>query len=130
IKLNKLLGVIIAGAFLISFDSCLKNSIAKETDLSHLQDHVVLLNAGLGGVSASNVAFTTDTATVTIRANLTSVNPPTSPVVVTIGVDAAQIATYNASHNTAFVVLPDSDYTLTTTTLTIPSGQQYASTTT
>jgi len=129
IKLNRVLGIMImAGALVISLDSCLKNSLPKETDFSHLQDHVLLINGGLGGVSKSNVAFNSDTATLTIMANLTSVNPPKAPVVVTIGVDAAQIATYNASHNTAFVLLPDSAYTLTTTTLTIPSGEQYAST--
>jgi hypothetical protein len=130
IKLNKWVALI-TGTFvlLVSLNSCLKNRNASATDFSHLQDHVVLMNSGLGAVSASNVAFNTDTTTITIMANLASVNPPASPVVVTIGVDAAQIATYNASHNTAFIVLPDSAYTLTSKTLTIPSGQQYASTT-
>jgi hypothetical protein len=130
IKLNKWIGLV-TGMFLllVSLNSCLKNRNVGATDFSQLQDHVVLMDAGLGSISASNVAFNADTATLTIMANLTSVNPPTSPVVVTIGVDAAQIATYNASHNTAFIVLPASAYTLTTTTLTILSGQQYASTT-
>src|SRR6185312_9885457 len=92
IKLNRVLGIMImAGALVISLDSCLKNSLPKETDFSHLQDHVLLINGGLGGVSKSNVAFNSDTATLTIMANLTSVNPPKAPVVVTIGVDAAQI---------------------------------------
>ena len=113
----------------VSLNSCLKDRLAKETDFSGLQDHVVLLNAGLGAVGASNVSFNTDTSTQTIRVNLASVNPPSSPVPVTIGVDTTVISAYNASHNTAFVVLPDSAYTLTTTTLTIAAGEQYASTT-
>lgn len=130
IKLNKWIGLV-TGMFLllVSLNSCLKNRNALATDFSKLQDHVLLMNSGLGSVSASNVAFNTDTTTITIIANLASVNPPTSPVVVTIGVDAAKIAEYNASHNTAFVVVPDSGYTLASTTLTIPAGQQYASTT-
>jgi Domain of unknown function (DUF1735) len=129
IKLIKRVSFIITAALvLISFDSCIKNHVAQETVFSNLQDHVLLLNGGLGGVSKSNIGFTTDTATVTITANLASVNPPSGPVAVTIGVDAAQIATYNAANTTSFVILPDSAYTLTTTKLTIPSGQQFAST--
>lgn len=130
IKLNKWIGLV-AGMFLffISLNSCVKNRNAQATDFSKLQDHVLLMNSGLGSVSASNVAFNTDTTTITIIANLASVNPPTSPVIVKIGVDAAKIAAYNAANNTAFVIAPDSGYTLVSTTLTIPAGQQYASTT-
>ena len=130
IKLNKWIGMVAGmSLFFISLNSCVKNRNTEGTDFSHLQDHVVLMNSGLSAVSASNIAFNSDTATVTIMANLASVNPPTSPVVVTIGVEAALIASYNASHNTSFVLLPDSAYTLTSNTLTVPAGQQYASTT-
>lgn len=129
-QINKWIGLLTGVMLLTSLNSCLKDKGYKlETDFSGLQDHVVLLNAGLGGIGASNVGFTTDTAIVIIRANLTSVNPPTAPVVVTIAVDTTQIAAYNASHSTAFVAVPDSAFTLTTTTLTIPAGQQYANTT-
>jgi len=130
IKLNRVLGItMIASALTVSLDSCIKNHLVNETEFSNLQDHVVLLNAGLGFVSASNVNFKSDTATVTITANLTSVNPNTSPLVVTIATDAAQIASYNASHNTAFVALPDSAFTLASTSITIPAGSQYGTTT-
>lgn len=129
IKLNRVLGIMIMAFALVGLDSCIKDSVAKETDFSSLQDHVLFMNGGLGGVSKANVGFVTDTATVTILVNLASVNPPKAPVAVTIGIDAAQIATYNAAHTTAFVILPDSDYTLTATSVTIPAGQQYASTT-
>jgi len=130
IKLNKWIGFIIGTiVLLVSLNSCVKDRNASATDFSHLQNHVVLMNSGSASISASNVAFNSDTTTLTIMANLTSVNPPTSPVKVTIGVDAAQIAAYNAAHNTEFVVLPDSAYTLATTILTVPAGQQYATTT-
>jgi hypothetical protein len=130
IKLNKLLGLIIAGVFLISFNSCLKNSLAKETDFSTIQDHVVIIKGGVTNFGAANVAFNgADTATVTLIIDLASVNLPKSPVVVTLGVDESQIAPYNASAGTNFQPFPVGTYSITTTSLTIPAGQQYAQTT-
>jgi hypothetical protein len=130
IKINKWIGLV-TGMFLllISLNSCVKNRNAQGTDFSHLQDHVILLNGGTSGFAASNVAFSGDTATLTITVDLASVNLPTSPVAVTIGVDNPQIATYNAATGKSFVALPDSAFSLASATLTIPAGQQYASTT-
>jgi hypothetical protein len=129
IKINKWIGLV-TGMFLllISLNSCVKNRNAQGTDFSHLQDHVTLLRGGLTNFSANNVRFATDTATFDIIANLASVNLPTSPVNVTIGVDAALIAAYNAANGTDFIILPSDAYTIGTTSLTIPAGQQYATT--
>ncbi len=130
IKLNRVLGIMImAGALVISLDSCLKNSLPNETDFSHLQDHVDLIKGGLTNFSSNNIRFSSDTASYTITANLASVNLPKSPVNVTIGVDASLIATYNAANGTNFLLLPTDAYTLASTSLTIPAGQQYATTT-
>lgn len=130
IKLNKLLGLIIAGAFLISFNSCLKNSLPNETDFSHLQDHVDIVKGGLTNFTTVSIGFNSgDTTTVTLIINLASVNLPSSPVDVTIGVDAAQIATYNAANGTSYVPAPTDIYSIASTKLTIPAGQQYAQTT-
>ncbi|HEY2721340.1 MAG TPA: DUF1735 domain-containing protein [Chitinophagaceae bacterium] len=132
IKFIRWMSLLAGITLLTNLTSCIKDKGYKlETDFSSLQDHVVLLNAGVGSaaISSSNVAFNSDTATVTIIVNLTSVNPPSSPVNVTIGVDAAQIDPYNTAHGTAFELLPDSAYTLANTALTVPAGQQYAETT-
>ena len=130
IKLNKWIGLLTVIILLINLNSCIKDKgFANETDFSTLQDHVLLQNSGLGNFSKSNVAFNSDTATITILVNLASVNLPTSPIVVTLGVDAALIAPYNTANNTAFVAAPDSTYSLASTMVTIPAGQQYVSTT-
>jgi hypothetical protein len=130
IKLNRVLGIMMmAGAIVISLDSCLKSSLPNETDFSHLQDHVILIKGGLTNFSSNNISFSSDTASYTITANLASVNLPKSPVNVTIGVDASLIATYNAANGTNFLLLPTDAYTLASTSLTIPAGQQYATTT-
>ncbi|KAA9041345.1 DUF1735 domain-containing protein [Ginsengibacter hankyongi] len=130
IKLNKWIGLI-TGMFLffIGLNSCVKNRNAEGTDFSHLQDHVLILNGGISGFSASNVAFSSDTATLKITVYLASVNLPTSPLTVTIGIDNSQIATYNTANGKNFVAIPDSAFSFATTTLTIPAGQQYATTT-
>src|SRR5689334_21000907 len=130
IKFSKWIGLLAATMLLVDLTSCIKDKAFKgETDLSGLQDHVLLLNSGVDNVSKANVAFNTDTATITITANLASVDLPTSPVDVTLGVDAAQIDAYNASHSSSFVLLPDSAYSLASTKVTIPAGQQFATTT-
>ncbi len=130
IKLNKLLGLIIAGVFLISFNSCLKNSLPKETDFSHLQDHVDIVGGGLTNFTKASIGFNNgDTTTVTLIINLASVNLPSSPVDVTIGIDAAQIDSYNAANGTSYVAAPTDIYSIGATKLTIPAGQQFAQTT-
>lgn len=131
IKLNKWIGLM-TGMFVlfISLNSCVKNRNVLGTDFSHLQDHVVLVNGGLVNFSAANIAFNNgDTTTVTLIVDLASVNLPTSPVKVTIGLDGPQVDNYNASKGTHFQLLPTNAYNIVTTTLTIPSGQQYAQTT-
>jgi hypothetical protein len=130
IKINKWFGVMMmASTLIVSLESCLKNRLPGETNFSGLQDHVILIKGGLTNFSANNIRFDSDTATYKIIANLASVNLPTSPVQVTIAVQADLIATYNAANGTAYELLPADAYTLATTSLTIPSGEQYATTT-
>ncbi len=130
IKINKWTGLITAFALvLMSLTSCVKNRNELGTDFSQLQDHVLLVNGGLLGVSASNVAFPTDTTTITITVNLASVNLPATPTKVTIGYDPKQIVSYNAANGKNYQALDASGYKLAATTLTIPAGQQYATTT-
>lgn len=129
IKLNKWIGLMTGTLLLISLNSCIKNRNDFGTDFSGLQDHVVFLNGGLLNFGASNIVFNTDTTTAKITVNLASVNLPTSPVKVTIGIDAGQIAAYNAANGTNFQPFPSGSYTIGATSLTIPAGQQFSTTT-
>ena len=129
-KLNKWMSLLIAPLLLANLNSCVKDKGYKlETDFESLQDHVTLNKSGLTNFSESNIRFSSDTASYNIIANLASVNLPKSPVTVTIGLDEALIATYNAANGTSFELLPADAYTLGSTSLTIPAGQQYATTT-
>lgn len=130
IKINKWIGLITAFALvLMSLNSCVKNRNELGTDFSQLQDHVLMINGGLLGVSSSNVAFPTDTTTITITVNLASVNLPTTPTKVTIAYDPKQIMSFNAANGKNYQAFDPSGYKIASTTLTIPAGQQYASTT-
>ena len=130
IILNKWIGILTGVMLLVNLNSCIKDKgYALETDFSSLQDHVVLNKGGLTNFSANNIRFSADTATYNITATLASVDLPSSPVSVTIGVDASLIATYNAANGTAFLPMPSDAYTLASSSLTIPAGQQYATTT-
>ena len=128
-KFNKWISLLIAPLLMVNLNSCIKDKGYKqETDFSNLQDHVTLVRGGLTSFSANNVRFSSDTSTYTIIANLASANLPKSPVTVKIGVDDALVAAYNVANGTSFELLPTNAYTLGTTTLTIPAGEQYAST--
>lgn len=130
IKLNKWVGFITATfVLLVTLNSCVKDRNPSATDFSGLQDHVTLNQGGLTNFSANNIRFSSDTASYSIIATLASVNLPASPIKVTLGVSTSLIATYNAAHGTDFQPLPTDAYSIASTSLTIPKGQQYATTT-
>lgn len=115
---------------IMGFSSCIKNRLPLETNLSGLQDHVVIVGSGLTNFTNGNVGFNNgDTTTITLIVNLASVNLPSSPLKVTIGVDAAQMNSYNSANGTSYVLFDNSAYSIASTSLTIPAGQQYAETT-
>ncbi len=127
---NKILSIISGVLVMASLNSCIKNRLSNETDFSGLQDHVVFVKGGLTYYSSAGVVFAgSDTATLKLVVNLASVNLPKSPIKVTIGVDAPQVDSYNASNSSNFQLPPAGSYTIASTELTIPAGQQYAETT-
>jgi hypothetical protein len=131
IKLNKWIGFI-TGTFvmLVILNSCVKDRNPSATDFSHLQDHVDIVNGGLTNFGNVVIGFNNgDTTTATLIVNLASVNLPSSAVNVTIGVDSSKIASYNAANGTNYIPVPSNSYTIASTSLTVPAGQQYAQTT-
>lgn len=131
IRLNKHLSLVVGIFLLAGFSSCIKNkAYNNETDFSNLQDHVTIVKGGLTNYNQAGVLFNgADTANVTLIVNLASKDLPSSPVKVTIGVDAAKIAAYNSANGTSFQAPPTNAYKIGSTVLTIPAGQQYAQTT-
>lgn len=127
---NKILSIISGVLVMTSLSSCIKNRLSNETDFSGLQDHALIIKGGLTNFGQANVGFPGgDTTTVTLIVNLASVNPPKSPVAITIGVDAPKVDEYNSSTGKSFQLAPTNAYSIGTTTLTVAAGQQYAQTT-
>src|SRR6185312_2638325 len=130
IKLNNWMRFItLTFVLLVTLNSCVKDRNPSATDFSGLQDHMTLIRGGLTNFSANNIRFTSDTASYSIIADLASVNLPASPIKVTLGIDTSLIAAYNTANGTNFQLLPKDAYSIASTSLTIPQGEQYATTT-
>jgi hypothetical protein len=130
IKVNKWIGMITATFLLLAtLNSCVKDRNPSATDFSGLKDHVTLVGGGITNFSSNNIRFSGDTASYKIIADLASVNLPTSPVNVTLAVDSSLVTAYNIANGTNFLPLPSNAYKIASTSLAIPAGQQYATTT-
>jgi hypothetical protein len=125
-------------AFLVSamsillLASCVKKNEATYTDFGQVQDFVILTGAGTGNFKASNIAVntsSTDTIRKTITVDLASKTNDNGPVTVTVGFDNPQIASFNSGNGTSYVAFPTSAYKIINTSVTIPAGQHYATTT-
>jgi hypothetical protein len=103
------------------------------TDLTQTSDLVILNGAGTGNFKASNVLVNTsspDTVKKTVLAVLASNNSNNGAVTVTLGVDNAAIAAYNAANGTNFQAFPTNAFKLVSTTVTIPGGLEHTGSTT
>ena len=123
----------LVGLVALTFSSCLKDKTY--VDVSKSGTNVNFPLGGLYNFSSDAITETPDTDAngTIVRAfsvNVASVNVPTTATTVTFTVDdAATIAAYNAANPAVvYEAMPANAYKFTTTTLTVPSGQQYANT--
>ncbi len=126
------LSIFFTATFLIiGLGGCVK-STNYFTDLSKVNDLVILRNAGIAGFKASNIRVdptSTDTLFFDVYAELASVEASNSNVTVTLAVDDAKRTAYNTANSTNFQAFSNNKYKLKSTTLTIPAGEHYAKTT-
>jgi hypothetical protein len=102
------------------------------TDLTKTSDLVILTGAGTGNFKASNVLVNTsspDTIKKTVTAVLASNNSNNTSVTVTIGLDNASIAAYNAANGTNFQPFPTNAFKIVSNTITIRGGLEHTGTT-
>lgn len=115
--------------FLICFAALLLSSCLKDTaftDVSHTQPIIEFTNgsaglAGLGNFGTNSTIQQIDTA---FAVNIASPQVLDYPVTVTLKLDTSYIAQFNALGGVQVVPLPDSTYSYTTTTITIPAGHR------
>lgn len=128
--LNKAI-ISIPAFLLILLGGCVKTHDGF-VDFTKTSDFVILTGAGTGNFKASNILVntsSTDTLKKTITVNLASKDNSNGEVAVTVGVDAAAIAAYNAANGTKYQPFPAGSYKLTNTKVTVPAGQHYGTTT-
>jgi len=124
--------VISSALLLVLMSGCVKPNDATFTDFSQISDLVILRNAGISNFKASNIQVNTtspDTLKYTVTVDLAAANASSSPVTVTLGVDDSKRTAYNAANGTNYQPFASNMYKLQNTTVTIPAGQHYASTT-
>lgn len=151
-KNNKYFRILLIAGFVFSLQSCLKNNKYYE-DFSKGSPAIELPLAAKYANKPYGIPWSPDTTTsFKLYVNVASVDKPSSPVTATIGIDAAWVDQYNAdqtakattaqqdyldadpSHTTndpsypyswtPMEVMPDSLYTVSATSLTVPAGER------
>jgi hypothetical protein len=107
--------------------SCVK-SVSGRTDFENLQPNVLISDGGMANFQGNALLFPpTDPADTTyfhVEYAATSTAPQDE--VVTIGIDQAALDAYNALGGNQYAIFPDSIYSFTTTSVTIPKGNNYS----
>ncbi|HVS96480.1 MAG TPA: DUF1735 domain-containing protein [Puia sp.] len=116
------------GLFIMAFllNACVKNR-SGETDFSGLKPVVLIPEGGLAAFTGAALTFpgtdVSDTAFFHVNYAATNVAPQNETV--TLGVDQAALQTYNNSSSIQFALFPDSTYSFTSTSVTVPKGNNY-----
>ncbi|HEU0063636.1 MAG TPA: DUF1735 domain-containing protein [Flavisolibacter sp.] len=117
--------LLLAGLMLpmLLLQSCLKdkNQLTNFSEQT-TQPIVEIPEGGMGNFSASALNLTSDPDTIIFHVNLASTDFLNKDVTVTIGYDAAALASYNARGGLQYQKFPDSIYKLPTTKVTIKAG--------
>jgi len=124
-SISKMRVAIFIPALLIIFSlsSCLKNS-PENIDFSQGAPSVDLPLAASQANGVDPFTFQAGSNTFPVYANLASVNVLGTATTVTLIVDSAYLNSYNATNGTSYTLLPDSDYSVSTLSLTIAAGQR------
>jgi hypothetical protein len=108
--------------------SCVKSREGR-TDFENLTPTVLISEGGLQNFGIDAILFppTDDVDTTFFHMNYAATDVAPSDQVVTIAIDDAAIDAYNAANGTDYAKFPDSIYSFTTTSVTIPKGANYSS---
>jgi BT_3987-like, N-terminal domain len=117
--------VLILSGVVLTLSSCLKNG-KYYTDFASASASVnlPLAASNLNGVVAFSYDATETTVSLPVYVDVASPSVPSSATTVTLSLDTAFLDTYNTNNGTSFEVMPDSIYTTSGWTLTVPAGQR------
>jgi hypothetical protein len=108
--------------------SCIK-SVSTGTDFSSLKPTVLIADGGIANFSSTALLFppTDATDTTSFFVNYASTTTAPQDEVISIAIDDAALAAYNALGGPQYAKFPDSIYSFTTTSVTVPKGANYSS---
>ncbi len=128
-KYSFLLKLMVGISFVFGASSCLQDD-AHYTDFSSVRPIVdIPQSANIGVVDNEAFLLSNTPSTYSFDVKIETVNPTTASTDVTIDIDKNYLSSYNAgllaadSTNQLLEVLPDSTYTLSSKTVTIPAGK-------
>jgi hypothetical protein len=110
--------------------SCVK-SVSGRTDFDNLAPTVLISDGGLPGSAnfQSNALLvdpTADADTTYFFLNYAATAPAPTDEVITIGIDQPALDAYNALGGNQYTIFPDSIFSFTTTSVTVPKGNSYS----
>jgi hypothetical protein len=108
---------------MVSLSSCLKNG-NYNIDFSSVAPSVDLPLAAANSNGVVPFTFQAGSNTFPVYTDLASPSVLSTSTTVTLIVDSAYLNSYNTANGTSYTLLPDSDYSVTSLSLTIPAEQR------
>ena len=107
--------------------SCVK-SVSGRTDFENLAPTVLMSDGGMSNFNSNALLFPPTDPADTTYFHLEYASTTTAPQdeVITIAIDQAALDAYNALGGNQYAIFPDSIYSFTTTSVTIPKGNNYS----
>jgi Domain of unknown function (DUF1735) len=107
--------------------SCVK-SVSGRTDFENLGPTVDIPEGGISNFSIDAILFppTDDVDTATFHVNYAATSTAPVDEVITIAIDDQALTDYNAQGGAQYEKFPDSIYSFTVTTVTVPKGANYS----
>ncbi len=130
-KRNNLISIFKIGLLLILVavigQSCVK-SVSGRTDFENLTPTVLMSDGGIANFQSNALLFPpTDPADTTyFHVEYASTSTAPQDEVVTFAIDQAALDAYNAQGGNQYAIFPDSIYSFTATSVTIPKGNNYS----
>jgi Domain of unknown function (DUF1735) len=106
--------------------SCVKSREGR-TDFDNLQPTVLISDGGLSNLTSAAILFppTDDVDTAFFHVNYAATSTAPADETVTLAVDQDALNAYNAQGGSQYEIFPDSIYSFTATSVTIPKGANY-----
>jgi Domain of unknown function (DUF1735) len=128
ININKIFKLGLLSFSVIAMGTSCVKSVSGRTDFDNLKPTVLIPEGGMANFASDAILFppTDDNDTAIFHLNYAGTTTAPSDQVITIAIDDQAIADYNALGGNQYEKFPDSIYSFTTTSVTVPKGASYS----